>query len=57
MASKQAFGIWPLQAGEVYNIGTDRERTVMEVAQDIAKYFKLPPSKIVQVKDRAFNDR
>ena len=27
--------------GEVYNIGTDKERTVLEVAQDIAKAFNL----------------
>lgn len=29
----------------------------MQVASDIAKYFKLPDSRIVQVKDRAFNDQ
>lgn len=43
--------------GEVYNIGTQKERTVLDVAQDIAKVFKLPESKIVHVRDRAFNDR
>lgn len=43
--------------GEVYNIGTQKERTVLDVAQDIAKVFKLPASKIVHVRDRAFNDR
>lgn len=43
--------------GEVYNIGTQKERTVLDVAQDIAKVFKLPSEKIVHVRDRAFNDR
>lgn len=43
--------------GEVYNIGTEKERTVMDVAHDIRAYFKLPEDKIVHVRDRAFNDR
>mmetsp|Transcript_20131 Transcript_20131/g.52381 ORF Transcript_20131/g.52381 Transcript_20131/m.52381 type:complete len:180 (+) Transcript_20131:457-996(+) len=43
--------------GEVYNIGTDSERTVLQVAQDIAKRFNMGVDKIVNVKDRAFNDR
>ena len=43
--------------GEVYNIGTQKERTVMDVAHDIAKIFKLPTEKITHVRDRAFNDR
>ncbi|KAI8473068.1 MAG: hypothetical protein J3K34DRAFT_412096 [Monoraphidium minutum] len=43
--------------GEVYNIGTDKERTVLDVAYDIAKYFNLDTSKVIHVKDRAFNDR
>ena len=45
------------EVGEVYNIGTDKERTVAEVAQDIAKHFGLPEDKIIKVKDRAFNDK
>eukprot|EP00877_Chromochloris_zofingiensis_P000374 jgi/Chrzof1/10337/Cz04g38110.t1 len=45
------------ETGGVYNIGTDQERTVSEVARDIAKAFNLPESKVVHVKDRAFNDR
>jgi UDP-glucose 4,6-dehydratase len=45
------------ETGEVYNIGTEKERTVKEVAMDIADAFKLPASKVVHVKDRAFNDR
>mmetsp|Transcript_23509 Transcript_23509/g.51593 ORF Transcript_23509/g.51593 Transcript_23509/m.51593 type:complete len:362 (-) Transcript_23509:496-1581(-) len=43
--------------GEVYNIGTERERTVREVAVDIAKQFGQDEAKIVNVKDRAFNDK
>ncbi|GLC33613.1 Rhm1p [Pleodorina starrii] len=43
--------------GETYNIGTDRERSVLEVARDIARMFNLPEDKVVFVKDRAFNDR
>lgn len=43
--------------GEVYNIGTQKERTVLDVASDIAEHFKLPKEKIVHVRDRAFNDR
>ena len=44
------------QTGETYNIGTQKERTVLEVAQAIAKIFKLDSSKIKHVRDRAFND-
>lgn len=43
--------------GETYNIGTQKERTVADVAQDIAKIFKLNSDKITNVRDRAFNDR
>ncbi|KAF8055288.1 RHM1 [Scenedesmus sp. PABB004] len=43
--------------GEVYNIGTDKERSVLDVAKDIARAFDMPESKVVHVKDRAFNDR
>lgn len=39
--------------GEVYNIGTEKERTVKDVALDIAKAFNLPASKVVHVKVRA----
>lgn len=45
------------QSGETYNIGTQKERTVLDVARSIAKIFNMPESKIVHVKDRAFNDR
>ena len=43
--------------GETYNIGSQRERTVLSVARDILKLFDLPASKISHVRDRAFNDR
>ncbi len=43
--------------GETYNIGTQKERTVSDVARDIAAYFALPQDKIKHVRDRAFNDR
>lgn len=47
----------PPQVGETYNIGTQKERTVVDVARDICKLFNMPESKIVHVRDRAFNDR
>jgi UDP-glucose 4,6-dehydratase len=50
--------------GETYNIGTDRERTVLDVAKDILKAVggdgavsAAKSSKIQHVRDRAFNDR
>ena len=43
--------------GEVYNIGTQIERSVLSVASDICKYFNLPEGKVLHVRDRAFNDR
>ena len=43
--------------GETYNIGTQKERTVMDVAHSIAKHFNLPMDNIVHVRDRAFNDQ
>ena len=43
--------------GEIYNIGTQKERTVMAVAKDIATHFNLPMDSIVHVRDRAFNDQ
>ena len=43
--------------GETYNIGTQKERTVMDVAHSIAKHFSLPMDNIVHVRDRAFNDQ
>ncbi len=43
--------------GETYNIGTQKERTVMDVAHCIAERFNLPMDNIVHVRDRAFNDQ
>jgi hypothetical protein len=34
-----------------------QERTVMDVAHDIAQHFGLPQERIVHVRDRAFNDQ
>ena len=36
--------------GETYNIGTQKERTVMDVAHSIAKHFNLPMDNIVHVR-------
>lgn len=47
-----------MQEGETYNIGTQKERSVVDVASDICKFFNLDPAThIKHVKDRAFNDR
>jgi UDP-glucose 4,6-dehydratase len=44
--------------GEVYNIGSQRERTVVEVAADICRLFGLDPERqIKHVRDRAFQDK
>jgi UDP-glucose 4,6-dehydratase len=44
--------------GETYNIGTNEERSVMQVAGDICEHFNLDPrSKIEFVQNRLFNDR
>ncbi|KAH7621047.1 putative Trifunctional UDP-glucose 4,6-dehydratase/UDP-4-keto-6-deoxy-D-glucose 3,5-epimerase/UDP-4-keto-L-rhamnose-reductase RHM1 [Nannochloris sp. 'desiccata'] len=46
------------RAGETYNIGTNKERTVTEVARDICSIFNLDSNKVMTtVRDRAFNDR
>jgi dTDP-D-glucose 4,6-dehydratase len=45
------------QIGEVYNIGTQIERSVVSVAEDICSHFGLPGTKAIHVRDRAFNDR
>jgi UDP-glucose 4,6-dehydratase len=46
------------RVGETYNIGTQKERSVVDVARDICKLFKLDPDTTIKhVKDRAFNDR
>lgn len=44
--------------GNVYNIGTTRERRVLDVAKDICKLFKLDSEKVIQfVENRPFNDQ
>ena len=46
------------QIGEIYNIGTKKERSVVDVATDICNFFDVDPSeKVRHVRDRAFNDR
>ena len=34
--------------GEIYNIGTQKERTVMDVARQICKHFKMPEVRAVR---------
>jgi dTDP-D-glucose 4,6-dehydratase len=44
--------------GEVYNIGTNKERSVLQVATDICAHFKRDTtSSLEYVCDRLFNDR
>lgn len=43
--------------GEVYNIGTQKERSVVDVVSAIADYMKVDMGKIQHVEDRAFNDQ
>jgi dTDP-glucose 4,6-dehydratase len=43
--------------GQVYNIGTQKERSVLEVVQAIATHLKVGADKIKHVEDRAFNDQ
>ncbi|PNY17688.1 rhamnose synthase, partial [Trifolium pratense] len=44
--------------GQVYNIGTQKERSVLDVANEICKLFKLDPKGVIQfVQDRPFNDK
>ncbi|AGE55724.1 GDP-L-fucose synthase 2 [Acanthocystis turfacea Chlorella virus MN0810.1] len=44
--------------GETYNIGTQKERSVADVAHDICKVFDQDPDKsTMHVQDRLFNDR
>ena len=43
--------------GVTYNIGTQKERTVLDVATDIASIFDSPTDRITHVRDRAFNDQ
>ncbi|XP_077236759.1 trifunctional UDP-glucose 4,6-dehydratase/UDP-4-keto-6-deoxy-D-glucose 3,5-epimerase/UDP-4-keto-L-rhamnose-reductase RHM3-like [Tasmannia lanceolata] len=44
--------------GSVYNIGTKRERRVLDVAEDVCKLFKQDASKVIKfVENRPFNDQ
>lgn len=44
--------------GHVYNIGTKKERSVLDVAEDICKLFGLDPKETIDfVQDRPFNDQ
>jgi len=46
------------EVGHVYNIGTKKERTVMNVAKDICKLFNLEADKAIKfVDNRPFNDQ
>ncbi|KAJ0090353.1 hypothetical protein Patl1_12671 [Pistacia atlantica] len=44
--------------GHVYNVGTKKERTVLDVAKDVCKLFQLDPEETINfVQDRPFNDQ
>ena len=43
--------------GQTYNIGSQRERSVLSVAHDVLALFQQPPERVLFVRDRAFNDR
>ena len=43
--------------GQTYNIGSQMERTVTNVAQDVLRHMGLPTENVRHVRDRAFNDR
>lgn len=43
--------------GSIYNIGTQREKTVLDVAKAVLKHFNLSEEHVEHVADRAFNDR
>lgn len=46
------------EVGHVYNIGTDKERKVLDVAKDICKIFTLDPNNVIKfVENRPFNDQ
>ncbi|CAO2037802.1 unnamed protein product [Urochloa humidicola] len=46
------------EVGHVYNIGTNKERTVMNLAKDICKLFNLDADKAIKfVDNRPFNDQ
>ena len=43
--------------GQIYNIGTQKERSVTEVVSAIAAHFNLGKDAMEHVPDRAFNDQ
>lgn len=46
------------EVGHVYNIGTKKERRVIDVARDMCKLFNMDPDKSIQfVDNRPFNDQ
>ncbi|KAL4532318.1 hypothetical protein Ndes2437B_g02727 [Nannochloris sp. 'desiccata'] len=46
------------KVGDIYNIGTKKERTVVDVAKDICGMLGADASEqVLHVRDRAFNDR
>ncbi|MQL86000.1 hypothetical protein Taro_018516 [Colocasia esculenta] len=46
------------EVGHVYNIGTKKERRVIDVAKDVCKLFKLDPDTVIKfVENRPFNDQ
>ncbi|XP_009610279.1 trifunctional UDP-glucose 4,6-dehydratase/UDP-4-keto-6-deoxy-D-glucose 3,5-epimerase/UDP-4-keto-L-rhamnose-reductase RHM1 [Nicotiana tomentosiformis] len=46
------------EVGHVYNIGTTKERRVIDVAKDICKLFNMDPDKSIEfVENRPFNDQ
>ncbi|GLJ47373.1 hypothetical protein SUGI_0999810 [Cryptomeria japonica] len=46
------------EVGHVYNIGTQKERRVIDVAKDICKLFSLDPQRVIKfVDNRPFNDQ
>jgi UDP-glucose 4,6-dehydratase len=46
------------EVGHVYNIGTQKERRVIDVAKDICKLFSLDPENFIKfVDNRPFNDQ
>ncbi|XP_020265382.1 trifunctional UDP-glucose 4,6-dehydratase/UDP-4-keto-6-deoxy-D-glucose 3,5-epimerase/UDP-4-keto-L-rhamnose-reductase RHM1-like [Asparagus officinalis] len=46
------------EVGHVYNIGTKKERRVIDVAKDVCKLFSLDPDNVIKfVENRPFNDQ
>ena len=44
--------------GEVYNIGTSKERSVLQVAHDVCRHFNMNATEFTELTtDRLFNDR